>query len=152
MDTSQYDIKNSILPYYGKTLQLLRLYLKDSFKKADISLSREQLIILIALHHHNGIAQNELAIETGRNKTTITRLLSKLENKKLISRIQNKNDKRINQVYITNEGLAIMNTTLPIMLKTAKLLEEQISEEELENLKSASLKIQSTLIELLKST
>lgn len=149
MSTKKYDINNTLLPYIGRTHHLLRLYLKDSFKKAKISLTREQLVVLISLNEQDGINQNELAILTKRNKTTLTRLLNNLEKKTLVRREQEKSDKRINRIYITPEGLDILDSTFPIIEDTSKMLEQDLTAEEIKSIKSISEKIQIKITELL---
>lgn len=149
MSTKKYDINNTLLPYIGRTHHLLRLYLKDSFKKAKISLTREQLIVLISLHEQDDINQNELALLTKRNKTTLTRLLNNLEKKNLVKREQAKTDKRINKIYITAEGKEILERTFPIIEHTSKLLEQDLTIDEINSIKSITEKIQFKITELL---
>lgn len=124
------DFENSIGPWLGKTVKIVDYYLQESFNKNELDLTKEQMIVLKKLHDQNGLNQNELAFLTLRNKSSLTRLLSKMENKKYITRKQGSGDKRINRVYITKSGKAIFSKTRPVINRLINRMEKNISKEE----------------------
>ncbi len=95
------DFENSIGPWLGRTVKILEYYLQENFNNHGLDLTKEQMIVLKRLHDKDGLSQNELAFLTLRNKSSLTRLLLKMEKKDYIVRKQCKEDKRINHVYLT---------------------------------------------------
>jgi len=124
------DFENSIGPWLGKTVKIVDYFLQESLNKADLNLTKEQMIVLKKLHDQDGLNQNELAFLTLRNKSSLTRLLTKMESKNYITRKQSKEDKRINKVFVTQLGKDIFKKTKPVMSALIKRIEKDISENE----------------------
>lgn len=136
------DFENSIGPWLGRTVKLLDYHLQESFKNAGLDLTKEQMIVLKKLHDQNGLNQNELAFLTLRDKSSLTRLLSKMENKLYIKRVKSKEDKRIKNVYITKEGKTVFEKVKPLMKNMITTIESRISTEEKNQIISILKKIQ----------
>jgi len=136
------DFENSIGPWLGKTVKIVDYFLQESLNKVDLNLTKEQMIILKKLHDQDGLNQNELAFLTIRNKSSLTRLLIKMENKKYITRKQSEEDKRINRVYVTQLGRDIFQKTKPVMGFLIKRMEKGISENERQQMIKILKKIQ----------
>ncbi len=51
-----------------------------------------------------GLTQQELAIRTFRDKPSVTRLINNLERVNLVIRVNDKNDRRSNLIYLTKTG------------------------------------------------
>jgi len=124
------DFENSIGPWLGKTVKIVDYFLQESLNKVDLNLTKEQMIVLKKLHDQDGLNQNELAFLTIRNKSSLTRLLTKMEHKNYITRKQSAEDKRINRVYVTPLGRDIFQKTIPVMGALIKQMEQNISENE----------------------
>ncbi len=136
------DFENSIAPWLGKTVKIVEYYLQEAFNQNNIDLTKEQMIVLKKLHDQDGLHQNKLAFLTLRDKSTLTRLLSKMENKNYITRKQSKKDKRINNVYLTNLGKEIFRETRPIIKHIIDTMEQNISTTEKEQIIKTLKKIQ----------
>lgn len=139
------DFDNSIGPWLGKTVKIVDYFLQESLNKVDSNLTKEQMVVLKKLHDQDGLNQNELAFLTLRNKSSLTRLLTKMENKKYITRKQSVEDKRINRVYITQLGRDIFQKTKPVMGGLIKQMEKNISESEKHQIIKILKKIQLNL-------
>ena len=137
-----FDFENSIGPWLGKTIKILDYYLLETFKENDLDLSKEQMIVLKKLHDQDGLNQNELAFLTLRNKSSLTRLLSKMENKKYITRERSSDDKRINRVFITKLGKEIFSKTRPVIGELIMKMEKDISKKDKEHMIAILQKIQ----------
>jgi len=137
------DYDNCIAPWLGKTVKLLDYYLQEVLNNNGLDLTKEQMIVLKKLHDQDGLNQNELAFLTLRNKSSLTRLLSKMENKKYITRKQCKKDKRINKVYITTMGKNIFKKTRPVIKYMMDTVENNITEKEKKQFINTLQKIQS---------
>jgi len=124
------DFENSIAPWLGKTSKIVDYYLQELLNQFGLDLSKEQIITLKKLHDQDGLNQNELAFLTFRDKSSLARLLSKMERKNYILRKPGKNDKRMNQVFLTNTGRAIFNQSRLALKKLISTMEQDITDDE----------------------
>lgn len=148
---SNINLENTIIPSYGRTQHLLAMLLNDSFKKHDIDLNREQWILLHKLHGHDGMHQNILAEMINRDKTSLTRLISKMESKNLVKRIVDPQDRRANKIYFTKKGMEIYESSLPVMIEIAKNIEQNISKTDLRKVMIVSKSIQDNITKQLNN-
>jgi len=139
------DFENSIGPWLGKTVKILEYYLQERFNYHKLDLTKEQMIVLKRLHDKDGLSQNELAFLTLRNKSSLTRLLSKMEKKNYILRKQFKEDKRINHVYLTEYGMETFKKTKPAIKEMIEIMEQNISDSEKQQMIKTLKKIQHNL-------
>lgn len=142
MEDNSVDFENSIGPWLGKTVKLLEYYLQENFNNHGLDLTKEQMIVLKRLHDKDGLSQNELAFLTLRNKSSLTRLLSKMEKKDYILRKQCKEDKRINHVYLTEFGEETFKKTKPAIREMIEIMEQNISDSEKQEMIKTLKKIQ----------
>jgi len=124
------DFENSIAPWLGKTIKLVDYYIQEMLNDKGLDLTKEQMIVLKRLHDKDGLNQNELAFLTLRNKSSLTRLLHKMEKKGYILRKQSQEDKRNNNVYLTQDGREIFRKTKPIIIKIISTMEQNVSKKE----------------------
>lgn len=143
------DYENCIAPWLGKTVKIVDYYLQEGLSSSGLDLTKEQMIVLKKLHEQDGLNQNELAFLTLRNKSSLTRLLSKMENKKYITRKQCKKDKRINKVYITPLGKEVFKKTRPVIKFIMDTVEQNISTKEKGQIINILQKIQANFKESL---
>jgi len=136
------DYEHSIAPWLGKTSKILDYYLLEAFRKVDLDLTKEQMVVLKKLDENDGLNQNELAFLTLRDKSSLARLLSKMEQKEYITRVQHQEDKRSKLVYITAQGRKTYAQTRPVIKKIMKLTEKGISKEEIQTMIHTLQKIQ----------
>ncbi|MFK5973147.1 MAG: MarR family transcriptional regulator [Flavobacteriaceae bacterium] len=122
------DFENSLAPCLGKTEKVVGYYLQEAFHSANLDLTKEQMIVLIKLHLKDGLNQNELAMLTYRDKSSLARLLSKMERKNYIVRKQNNEDKRINEIFLTDDGRSIFKRSKLVVEGLRAIMEEDISE------------------------
>lgn len=140
---SNIDFENSIGPWLGRTVKILDFVLQESFESNDLDLTKEQMVVLKKLHDNDGLNQNELAFLTLRNKSSLTRLLTKMENKNYILRKQSLEDKRVKNVFLTELGKEIYIKTTPVIKKMITSMELSISKEEKAQIINTLKKIQS---------
>ena len=136
------DFENSIGPWLGKTVKILEYHLQELFNDHGLDLTKEQMIVLKRLHNDDGLSQNELAFLTLRNKSSLTRLLTKMEQKEYITRQQSKEDKRINNVYLTQKGKEVFHLTKPVIKKMITKMEKNITTSEKKQIITILKKIQ----------
>ncbi len=132
MQSNNINFENSIGPWMGKTVKIVEYYLQEGFQNANLDLTKEQMIVLKKLSEEDGLSQNKLARLTFRDKSSLARLLAKMELKKYIYRKQSEEDKRTNEVFITKEGASVFRKTRPVIQKIIDIMERDITKEEKE--------------------
>ncbi|GAB5476246.1 MAG: hypothetical protein Mars2KO_43450 [Maribacter sp.] len=111
-------------------MKLVDYHMNEAFDNAGLDLTKEQMVVLKKLDEQDGLNQNELAYLTYRNKSSLTRLLAKMESKKYIQRRQGKTDKRVNQVFLTEVGKGVYQKTRPVIKSLITKMERNISDQE----------------------
>ena len=85
-----------------RTSLALRKYAENLLKPYE--LTTEQLFLLKNATMEEGLTQKQLSEIVGKQPANITRILDRLEKKKLIRRIPNPEDRRSALVLLTQEG------------------------------------------------
>ncbi|MBI0028182.1 MarR family transcriptional regulator [Gilliamella sp. B14448G11] len=78
----------------------------------QFDLSESRLIILVLLQEYQELSLQEIAKKLGITKASTTTLISSLVNKQLISKKNDKKDKRITLVSLTSAGTVLLTETL----------------------------------------
>ena len=139
------DFASSVAPWVGKTAKMMSIFLKDTFAKHAIDLTKEQFILLKVLHDQDGVIQKDLAFITERNKGSLARLITTMEKKNFVARITDKEDKRINRVHLTTHGRKIFLKIQPVVQTCIKQAQQGLTEEEIKTTISVLEKIQKNL-------
>ena len=136
------DFDKSVGRWIGSTSKMVDNYLHEAFQCEGLDLSKEQMIVLKKLHENDGLIQNELAYLTLRDKSSLARLLAKMERKNYISREQDDYDKRVNRVFLTETGRITFKRSRPIIVGLKEIMEKNITEEEIFQLINTLQRIQ----------
>lgn len=139
------EMEESVLPWIGKTAKMMAIFIGDRLKRNGMDLSLQQMIILKILHEEDGRPQQDLAIVTERHKASLTRLISTLEKKQLVTRVPDQVDKRINRVYLTKEGKEQLQSTFPVMQELMMEMQQGLDKTDLQTTIQTLQKIQSNL-------
>ena len=139
------DFESSVGPWINRTMKMVDLYFQDTFKENDLNLTKNQWLLLNILKDQDGRPQNELAFITNRDKACLTRLISVMEKKNLVARISSKEDKRINQIYITKKGASTFKETLPVVSKSLDTIQDGLTQKEVQNTIEIMKKIQANI-------
>lgn len=112
--------KNSELYSFitGKATVAISRRLQKNFKEAGIEITVEQWSVLYQLWKQDGQSQQQLCENTFRDKPSITRLVDNLEKSKLVKRIGNKKDRRINLIFLTAEGTQLEKESMQVANRT----------------------------------
>jgi DNA-binding MarR family transcriptional regulator len=78
--------------------------LQRNLKEAGLNITSEQWSIMYNLWVEEGLTQQELAVRKFRDKPSVTRLINNLERVNLVIRVNDKNDRRSNLIYLTKIG------------------------------------------------
>ncbi|MGB3151565.1 MAG: MarR family winged helix-turn-helix transcriptional regulator [Maribacter sp.] len=147
-ETLHIDFETSIGPWLGRTVKIVDCHLQEAFDSYGVDLTKEQMIVLKKLSEQDGINQNELASLTYRDKSSLARLLSKMEAKDYIKRVQSEEDKRNNEVFITSHGIQVFKNTRPIIQGIIDVMEKGLNQSDKMLVISILKKVQNNFITL----
>ena len=82
--------------------------------------------VLLNIDKENGTPSTQLGPKMGINKSSLARMLNKLEEDKLIVRKQDECDKRISKVYLTPFGLESRSIAKQTVLKLNETIAEKL--------------------------
>lgn len=98
----------------------------------DLKITPEQIGLLYAISiESEDVIQKDMAELMGKDKSAILRLIDTLEEKELIRRVVDKNDRRKNYLMITKQGDKVLKDYLAIVYKLMDELQTGISESDL---------------------
>ena len=102
----------------GKASTAIARRLQKKFKQQGIDITMEQWSVLYHLWKNDGMSQQALCDATFRDKPSITRLVDNLEKLKLVKRVANKEDRRINMIFLTPEARNLQEQTMDLANET----------------------------------
>ena len=97
----------------GRTSHAILNNLQKKFREEGCNITVEQWQVLINLNNTNDQVHQQLAENTFKEKSTITRLLDGLENKNMIKRVADTLDRRQKRIRITSRGKSLLNKLKP---------------------------------------
>ena len=124
------EIEETLMPWIGKSMKVIDYFFMDRFSQNGINLTKVQWLLLKRLKEINGESQHNLAFITNRDKASLTRLLTTMEKKNLVSRISSDSDHRIKRIYITKHGDQILKQTMPVVNKMIKEMQSGLQEKD----------------------
>lgn len=97
------------------------------------NLAPEQNLIMLMLWNQDGISSNELVLQLKKDKASIARMITSLEGKGFIKKVDDPTDKRTFKVHLSDEGKQLAHFVVPIQQKiretvTAGMTKEEIAE------------------------
>jgi len=110
-------------------------------KLVMFNLTTEQWAVLMKLSKENKISQKQLSNISGKDQSTLTRIIDILERKKFIERHSCKEDRRSLVIHITEDGLRTCKKVTPFLEDTFKDILNGISYEKLKIFSEVFLQI-----------
>lgn len=101
------------------------------FKSENINLTAEQFLVMDALWNQGEMTQQSIAYIIQKDKNSVTQFIDSLEKKGLVQRVVDASDRRVNNIKLSKEGMAMKDNTKAVAIKTINGVLEGISEEEL---------------------
>lgn len=115
----------------GKASTAISRRLQRNLKEVKLNITAEQWTILYYLWIEEGLTQQELANFTFRDKPSITRLINNLERMGLVIRVNDKQDRRSNLIYLTKDGRKLRDAGMKQASLTIRESVEGIDEDSL---------------------
>ncbi len=131
LEVTPQSLQTNIIFLCGDFVHGFHQALTKAFKTNKIPVTIEQFSILVILFYQNGINQKEIGTLLGRDKTTITRIISNMVRNKLISRMSDPRDNRGKLIYLTAKGEAIQKKAVGVSGKLYQKVVGDLPEKDL---------------------
>ena len=116
-------------------------------QEAGISLDRALFPLLIGVERAGPIGVVDLAERTGRDYTTVSRQVAKLETLGLVERREGAADKRVREAVVTPQGQALIDSIDEARERMATAILAEWNEEELDDLTRLMRRLADALLE-----
>lgn len=110
----------SIIKYFAKELS-----------RNDINLTPEQYLVMDILWDADVMSQQSIADIIQKDKNSVTKFIDSLEKKGLVYRVVNKEDRRVNNIMVSEEGKKLKTKTTEVAIKMMRNVLNNIKEEDL---------------------
>ncbi len=113
-DSLDYDPEKNPGYHFGRTFYALKQGLRKAFLDHGLDVTPEQWFVLAFLWKNEGMSQCELAEKTTKDRTTITRIVDRLEHKGLIERVRDPKDRRSYRLFPTARSQELRTVAIPV--------------------------------------
>ena len=96
----------------------LKKHLAEVFKKNGVNLTAEQYLVMDTLWNEGTLTQQAIAFIIQKDKNSVTQFIDNLEKKGLVTRSVAKEDRRVNNIMLTEEGMALKDSTKQLAIAT----------------------------------
>ena len=111
----------------------IKKYFLDKLQENGINMTPEQYLVMDILWDEQSISQQKIADIIKKDKNSVTKFIDSLEKNNLVCRTIDKNDRRINKIELTEQGLALKNEATELAIKFMNDTIKGISEKDLDN-------------------
>lgn len=129
----------------GKISAAINRTFLRAFAAEGIEISTEQWSVLACLWSKDKVTQQSLCTLTAKDKPSITRLIDKLEKSKLVIRVSDSDDRRINFIHLTDAGIELKTKANKVVQNVVQKTLNNITDEELDISRSVLKKIMNNL-------
>ena len=96
----------------------LKKYLFEVFKKNGVNLTAEQYLVMDTLWNEGTLTQQAIAFIIQKDKNSVTQFIDNLEKKGLVTRSVSQEDRRVNNIVVTEAGMALKDSTKRLAIDT----------------------------------
>ncbi len=119
----------------------LKKHLAEVFKKNGVNLTAEQYLVMDTLWNEGTLTQQAIAFIIQKDKNSVTQFIDNLEKKGLVTRSVAKEDRRVNNIVVTPQGMALKDSTKQLAIDTMNQALEGIPEEDIQTFVSVLKKV-----------
>ena len=123
----------------------LKKYLAEVFKKNNVNLTAEQYLVMDTLWNEGTLTQQAISFIIQKDKNSVTQFIDNLEKKGLVTRSVAKEDRRVNNIVVTAEGMALKDSTKQLAIGTMEKAIDGIGEQDLQTFVTVLKKICSNI-------
>lgn len=121
-----------------RTARLLRvLFLRLVQEEGGTDITPEMWSVLTRLVARDGQYQSELAVATYRDRPNMSRILAGMEQRELVFRRPDAEDRRKTRIYLTPKARQVVASMAPLAMRTRDRLYEGLKKKELKALRRA---------------
>jgi DNA-binding MarR family transcriptional regulator len=110
----------------------LKKHLSEVFKKNGVNLTAEQYLVMDTLWNEGTLTQQAIAFIIQKDKNSVTQFIDNLEKKGLVARSVSQEDRRVNNIVVTPEGMALKDSTKQLAIDTMNKALAGIPEEDVQ--------------------
>ena len=114
MKNFENQLRNSMGTLIGRTSHAILNKLQKRFREEGYAITVEQWQLLINLNNCDDQLHQQLAENTFKEKSTVTRILDGLETKGLVKRVAGTADRRQKRIRITAKGRVLLDKLRPL--------------------------------------
>ena len=96
----------------------LKKHLSEVFKKNNVNLTAEQYLVMDTLWNEGTLTQQAIAFIIQKDKNSVTQFIDNLEKKGLVARSVSQEDRRVNNIVVTEAGMALKDSTKQLAIDT----------------------------------
>ena len=119
----------------------LKKYLAEVFKKNNVNLTAEQYLVMDTLWNEGTLTQQAISFIIQKDKNSVTQFIDNLEKKGLVTRSVAKDDRRVNNIVVTKEGMALKDSTKQLAIDTMNTALKDIPENDVQTFVTVLKKI-----------
>ena len=112
----------------------MRRFFESQMKKYDIT--PPQFEVLLTLWAEDGIFLSELGRRLSRDGPTITGIIDRMENKKLVKRKRSMKDRRVIQVYLTPKAWEVRENLMRMQQEAGRDITEDFTDVDIKSLEN----------------
>ena len=134
-------LENSLFSYISRIKIKSYIFIENLAKKRGITLSYSHMRIIIILHFNKKLSMKELTEKLGRDKSTVTALVNKLETEGYLKKTVCCKDKRITYLQLKEKSQEIVDTLFEVSEIFHEKVKSIIGQEDTETLYKISQKL-----------
>ena len=119
----------------------LKKHLAEVLKKHGVNLTAEQYLVMDTLWNEGTLTQQAIAYIIQKDKNSVTQFIDNLEKKGLVTRSVAKDDRRVNNIVVTEEGMALKDSTKQLAIDTMNQALKDIPEDDVQTFVTVLKKI-----------
>jgi DNA-binding MarR family transcriptional regulator len=139
------EIEKNIIHYINKASIDIKYYFDKLLKESDYPITSDEWVLLFHLLKSGSKNQKWYGEIIFKDKTATMRMIDNLEKRKIVKRLQDKNDRRQNLLYITKKGIEILDKLFPIIIEKLNKISTNISQKDMEITKATLKKISNNI-------
>ena len=109
----------------------MKKHIASVFKKEGINLTAEQFLVMDTLWNQGEMTQQTIAFIIQKDKNSVTQFIDNLEKKGLVRRVVDSADRRVNNIKLSETGLAMKDNTKKVAIDAISEILKGIPEEDL---------------------
>lgn len=119
----------------NRTARRVKQFAQKRFKELDFGVTIDQWTVLKAVAEHEAISQKELAMITFKDTPTLTRIVALLEERGLLERDVDRNDRRRFCVWLSEAGRQKVTEMKPQVAQIRKNAWKNLTPQDFEHFK-----------------